>query len=206
LVFLDKGAQRESWPLGEHGGIGMAERGITAPNLRELFIAFAKISLSGYGGVLAWSRRTLVEEKRWLSSAEFNDIYALCQFLPGPNIINLSIMYGARVDAVRGAVVAFLGLISPALVLVLVLGSLYGHFGELPRMRGVLVGLAAAAAGLIIATSIRMAGPMLRSRPKPRHAIAAAAFLGIGVLHFPLQWVVLALVPVSVGLAWTERL
>jgi len=176
------------------------------PTLRELFVSFAKISLSGYGGVLAWSRRLLVEEKRWLTSAEFNDIYALCQFLPGPNVVNLSIMYGARVDAARGAVVAFLGLISPALVLVLALGSLYAGYGELPRMRGVLAGLAAAAAGLIVATSVRMAGPMLRARPRPRHAVAALAFVTIGVLHFPLPWVLLALVPVSIALAWTERL
>jgi chromate transporter len=176
------------------------------PTLRELFAGFAKISLFGYGGVLARSRRLLVEEKRWLTPPEFNDLYALCQFLPGPNVVNLSIMYGGRVDAVRGAIVAFLGLISPALALVLVLGGLYGMYGELPRMRGVLAGLAAAAAGLIIATSARMAGPMLRTPPRPRHAITAAAFVSVGVLHFPLPWVLLVLVPISVALAWTERL
>jgi chromate transporter len=184
----------------------MAEPHTTVPTFSELFIAFAKISISGYGGVLAWSRRMLVDEKRWMSPREFNELYALCQFLPGPNIVNLSVMYGARTHGIGGAIVAFVALVSPALALVLVFGALYAHFGELPRMRGVLTGLSAAAAGLIIATAARMAGPLLRTRPRPAHVVAVAAFATIGVLQFPLQWVLAILVPVSVGLAWVERL
>jgi chromate transporter len=176
------------------------------PTLSELFLGFAKISILGFGGVLAWSRRMLVDEKRWMSPATFNELYSLCQFLPGPNVINLSIMYGARIDGVRGAVVAFLGLISPAVTLMLVVGALYNHYGALPGLRGTLSGLAAGAAGLILANAVQMALPLFRKRIKPAHLIAAAAFVAIGVLQFPLQWVLALLIPVSIALAWVEVL
>ena len=176
------------------------------PNLSELFVGFVKIALSGFGGVLAWSRRVLVDEKRWMTPAEFNELYSLCQFLPGPNVINLSVMFGARLHGVRGAVIAFLGLISPAVALMLVVGTLYTRYGALPGLRGILAGLAAAAAGLIIATAAQMATPLTRMRPKPAHLIAVTAFVAIGLLHFPLQWVLAVLIPISVALAWVEAL
>ena len=96
--------------------------GSAPPTLADLFLGFARISISGFGGVLAWSRRLLVDEKRWMSASEFNELYALCQFLPGPNVVNLSVMFGARLYGLRGAVVAFLGLLSPAVALMLVVG------------------------------------------------------------------------------------
>jgi chromate transporter len=176
------------------------------PALPDLFLGFAKIAISGFGGVLAWSRRVLVEEKRWMSSAEFNELYSLCQFLPGPNVINLSVMFGARIHGVKGAVVAFLGLISPAVTLMLVVGALYTRYGALPGLRGILAGLAAAAAGLIFATAAQMAAPLIRKRPRPAHVIATVAFIAIGLLHFPLQWVLAVLIPISVALAWVEVL
>lgn len=176
------------------------------PALSELFLGFAKISISGFGGVLAWSRRLLVDEKRWISPSEFNELYALCQFLPGGNVINLSIMFGARIHGVIGAVVAFLGLISPAVTLMLVVGALYTRYGALPGLRGILTGLAAAAAGLIIATAAQIAVPLLSERPKPAHLVAATAFIAIGLLHFPLQWVLALLIPISIALAWIEAL
>jgi chromate transporter len=174
------------------------------PTARELYLSFAQIALSGFGGVMAWSRRVLVNEKRWLSPAEFNELYALCQIVPGPNVVNLAVMYGARVGGVRGAVVAVLGLISPPVTLMLVVGALYNQYGALPGMRGLLAGLAAGAAGLIVATSIQVAESLFRARPKPAHAVAAAAFIAVGVLHLPLVWVLALLIPISIGLAWVD--
>jgi chromate transporter len=176
------------------------------PGLLELFIGFAKISISGYGGVLAWSRRMLVEDRRWMSSSEFNDLYALCQFLPGPNIVNLSVMFGSRLHGGRGAVVAFLGLVSPAVALILVIGALYMRYGTLPGLQGMLTGLAAAAAGLVLANAVKMAEPLIRVRPKPAHAIAFAAFVAIGLLHLPLPLVLAVLIPISITLAYVGRL
>src|SRR5438045_3970716 len=92
------------------------------PTLTELFVAFSIVSLSGFGGVLAWSRRMLVEIKQWMTPEEFNDAYALCQLLPGPNIINLSVVFGSRIRGAPGAAMALLGLLGPPVAIVALLG------------------------------------------------------------------------------------
>src|ERR1700749_2220140 len=102
-----------------------------APALLDLFVAFALVSLSGFGGVLAWSRRMLVEERRWMTPEEFNDAYALCQFLPGPNVVNLSVVFGRRIRGAVGSAVALLGLLGPPFVIVTVIGLIYAQFGEI---------------------------------------------------------------------------
>src|SRR3954466_12927535 len=121
------------------------------PTLLELCAAFALIALCGFGGVLAWSRRMLVEERRWMTQEEFNDAYALCQFLPGPNIVNLSVVFGSKVRGPAGAAIALIGLLGPPFLVVTLVGILYARYGELEVFRRALTGLSAAAAGLIIA-------------------------------------------------------
>jgi len=117
------------------------------PTLLEIFIAFSTISLSGFGGVLAWSRRMLVEQRQWMTAEEFNDAYALCQFLPGPNVVNLSVVFGRRIRGAAGAAVAFTGLLGPPFIIVLSIGFLYAYFGEIAALQRMLTGVAAAAAG-----------------------------------------------------------
>src|SRR6516164_3929838 len=102
-----------------------------SPTLLELFVAFALIALCGFGGVLAWSRRMLVDERKWMTADEFNDAYALCQFLPGPNVVNLSVVFGRRIRGLPGAGVALVGLIGPPFVIVTLIGLLYARFGEI---------------------------------------------------------------------------
>src|ERR1700734_4359427 len=94
------------------------------PSLSELFITFATISLSGFGGVLAWSRRMMVEERRWLTPEQFNETYALCAFLPGGNILNFSVILGARFRGAWGAIAAAAGLMGPPLLLVICIGAI----------------------------------------------------------------------------------
>src|SRR6202163_5029231 len=98
------------------------------PRLFELFIAFATISLSGFGGVLAWSRRMMVEERRWLTPEQFNEAYALCSFLPGPNIVNFSVIFGSRIRGPLGGLTALIGLLGPPMVLITIMGALYAHY------------------------------------------------------------------------------
>jgi chromate transporter len=105
------------------------------PSLPELFIAYALISLYGFGGVLAWSRRMMVEERRWLTPEQFNEAYALCSFLPGPNIVNFSVIFGSRVRGPLGGLVALVGLLGPPVALIVVIGALYAHYGDLPALR-----------------------------------------------------------------------
>src|SRR4051794_21852011 len=110
------------------------------PGLLELFVAFAKMSLAGFGGVLVWARRGIVDQHRWMTAEEFNETFALCHFLPGPNIVNLSVVFGSRFRGIAGGVAAFAGLIGPPVLIVLLLASLYERFGEADALRRILAG------------------------------------------------------------------
>jgi chromate transporter len=172
------------------------------PSLAELFIAFATISLSGFGGVLAWARRMMVDDRRWLTSEQFNETYALCTFLPGGNILNFSVIFGSRLRGPLGALVAFAGLIGPPMLLIMAIGALYAHYGDLPALRRMLTGVASAAAGLLMATVAKMARPLFRNRAVVRPLIAVATFVAIGLIHWPLPLVLAVIVPVSIAAAW----
>ena len=168
------------------------------PELSELFLGFLGISLSGFGGVLPWARRFLVEQRKWLGEREFAEALALCQFLPGPNIVNLSIIVGSRFRGVAGALAAFAGLVGIPLVIMIALGALYARYAELATLRGTLAGLAAGAAGLILAMAAKMAMPLIREGQVAPLVFAVAGFVAVGLLRLPLYWVVLVLAPLSI--------
>jgi chromate transporter len=172
------------------------------PSLIDLFVAFAAIALCGFGGVLYWARRMLVEVRGWMSADEFNEAYALCQFLPGPNIVNLSVVFGSRIRGVTGALIALLGLIGPPMLIVIALAFLYAHFGELDAVRRALAGIAA---GLVLAIAAKMGEPLARSGSFVALAVAASTFVAIGVLRVPLLWAIAVLLPLSMALAWWAR-
>ncbi len=172
------------------------------PSLREIFVAFAKISLSGFGGVLAWARRMMVEERKWMTPEQFNEIYALSSFLPGGNIINFSIIFGGRLRGPLGSTAAIAGLLGPPVVLILIIGAIYAHYGDLPGLRRALTGVASAAAGLMLATVAKMALPLFRNRAVVGPLIALATFAAITLMRWPLPYVLLAIVPVSIAYAW----
>ncbi len=171
------------------------------PTLGELFITFATIALSGFGGVLAWTRRMVVEKRRWLTASEFNETYALAQFLPGPNIVNFSVVFGRRLRGVSGAAVSIAGLLGPPVVLVTIIAILYARLGETDVLRHFLGGVSAAAAGLLVATTAKMVRPLFRDRALIAPLVALTGFAAIGVLHWPLPLVLLVLAPASVALA-----
>jgi chromate transporter len=175
------------------------------PTLSELFTAFVAMSLSGFGGVLPWARRKVVEERRWMTPQEFNEAFSLCQFLPGPNIVNFSVVFGSRMGGAAGALVALIGLLAPPVALVIVLAALYAEFGDAEVLRRILLGLSAAAAGLIVAVSLKMAEPVFRKARTPAPYVALAVFAAVGILRWPLPYVLLALVPLSIALAWWRR-
>ena len=174
------------------------------PSRTELFLAFVKITLSGFGGTLPWTRRMFVEQKRWLTAQEFNDVYALCQFLPGPNIVNLTSVFGSRMRGPTGALAAWSGFLLIPFCVMLAAAILYERYGDVEAVRRVLTGIAPAAAGLIIATVAKMATPMFKSLG-PAPIVVVATAVAIGLMRWPLLSVMLVLVPVSIGLAWWVR-
>lgn len=174
------------------------------PSHADLFFAFFKITLSGFGGTLPWTRRMFVEEKRWMTAQEFNDVYALCQFLPGPNIVNLTTVFGSRMRGATGALAAWAGFLILPFCLMTVAALLYGRFGDIETVRRVLAGIAPAAAGLIIATAAKMAAPLF-GRWGPAPAVFLATAFAIGIMRWPLLWVLAVLAPTSIALAWWWR-
>jgi chromate transporter len=170
-----------------------------------LFTTFVAITLSGFGGTLPFARRTLVDRRGWLTPEEFTETLSLCQSLPGPNVVNLSIVVGARAAGWRGSVAAGTGLVGPPVIIVTLLGMLYGRFGGLPEVMGALTGLGACACGLIAATAARMAEPLLTSRLRLAAPFILAAFCAVAVLRWPLPYVLLGLAPISIAAAWSVR-
>ncbi len=170
--------------------------------LLELFLGFAKISVSGFGMILPWARRLIVDEKKWLTADEFNETFSLAQFLPGPNVVNMSVVFGLRMRGAAGAAVALIGLLGPPALIATGLSALYAIYGDVDVLRRILTGIAAAAIGLMIAVIAKMAEPMLRRLLAPAPLVMAATFVMIGVARWPLVWTLLALVPASIALAW----
>lgn len=173
------------------------------PGLGALFMGFFTIGVCGFGGVLPWARRMIVEQRRWMTPAEFSDLLGLCQFLPGGNIINLSVAVGARFAGPAGSVAAFTGLMAAPMAIVLGLGVLYARTSDLPVVRHGMAGLAATASALVLATAWKIASP-LRTRPMGI-VVALGTFGAVAVLRWPLPLVLLVAAPLSILLARRPR-
>src|SRR5947208_11989150 len=175
------------------------------PTLPELFLAFAKMSLAGFGGVLVWARRGIVDQHRWMTADEFNETFALCHFLPGPNVVNLSVVFGSRFRGVLGGVAAFAGLVGPPVVIVTILAGLYARFGEIDALRRILAGVSCAAVGLLISALFRMMMPLIRKRDLVGLVVVAAVFVAIGLVRLPLPAVLLVAIPLSMAITFVMR-
>jgi chromate transporter len=170
----------------------------------ELFSVFTRMALQGFGGVLPVTQRELVERQRWLSQQQFVEMLSLAQVLPGPNVVNLSLMIGDRFFGTRGAVAAMAGMLAAPLVVVLALAVLALQLQAHPWAAGALKGMGVVSAGLVIATAGKLAGS-LRRNPLGLLLCAAAALLAlaaVGALRWPLVGMVLGLGAVSTALAW----
>ena len=173
-------------------------------SLSDLFISFTLMALQGFGGVMAVVQRELVERKRWLSHEEFVEDWAVAQIMPGPNVVNLSLMIGGRYFGLPGAIAALGGLLTLPLVLVLALAVLQERFADSPQVAGALRGMAAVSAGLIGATGLKLAAAFRRS-PLPMAwcvAIAALGFVLVALLKCPLLYVLAGLGGLSCILTW----
>ncbi|WP_428485037.1 chromate transporter [Rhodopila sp.] len=173
------------------------------PDVFDLFAGFFVVGICGFGGVLPWARRLIVDQRQWLSPTEFTDMLGLCQFLPGGNIMNLTIALGARFRGIPGALAAFLGLMTAPVAIVITLGLIYDRYFDLPPVRPAFVALAAAAAAYLFANALKIATP-LKGRPLAI-AVAACTFIVIALLRLPLAAALPVLVLASTVLLWRFR-
>ena len=162
-----------------------------------------QVAVSGFGGVGPWAQRMLVEERRWLNAEEFTDLMSLCQFLPGPNIVNIAVCVGARFHGARGALAAFAGLMIAPFAIVLGLGVLYTQYGDLPAVSSAFRGISAAAAGFIVAMGLKMAASKrLRSAMA---LFAMVTFISMALVRVPLGLLLIVVAPLSVAAAFWRR-
>jgi chromate transporter len=164
-------------------------------SLSDLFVSFTLLALQGFGGVLAVVQRELVEKKRWMTREEFVEEWAVAQIMPGPNVVNLSLMIGHRYFGFRGAMAALAGMLAVPLLVVLLLALVYAQFAGHPGVAGALRGMGAVAAGLIAATGLKLMGA-LKNHPLGLPlciALALLCFAGIALLRLPLVYVLIGL-------------
>lgn len=168
-----------------------------------LFFAFSRITLSSFGGALYWTRRELVERLRWVTDREFVELLTIGQLLPGPNVLNLTVMVGHRLGGVTGAAASIAGYLGWPVLVVIGMGLFYQHYGNVPQVQQALAGMSKVAAGLLLATVIKLAMVL------PRHwrpwLFGLLAFAAVGIMRWPLLWVLAALAPLAVFVAWREK-
>ncbi|OGB10260.1 MAG: chromate transporter [Burkholderiales bacterium RIFCSPHIGHO2_12_FULL_61_11] len=175
-------------------------------SLTDLFVSFTLLALQGFGGVLAIVQRELVEKKRWMTREEFIEDWAVAQIMPGPNVINLSLMIGGRYFGLKGAMAALAGMLTVPLAIALLLALVYAQFGGHPGVAGALRGMAAVAAGLIAATGLRLFGALKNNVLGLRLCIGfgVLCFAAIALLRWPLAYVLLGLGSVACVLAFRK--
>jgi chromate transporter len=168
--------------------------------LWELFACFLKIGVTSFGGsTQAWIFRAIVEERKWLSETDFLAGLTIAQILPGANPVNLSLYTGQRLRGGLGALVATLGMVAPAICIVLLAGALYSRVAGFPLTHFLLIGIATVGLGATLAAGAKVARKIER-RPAVM-ATGLAVFIGVGVFHWSMVPVVAVLAPLSIWLA-----
>ena len=170
--------------------------------LPALFVGFFEVSIFAFGGPLMWARRVIVERRGWLDDAEFADILSFCQFLPGPNVVSITTCVGAKFRGGAGALAALAGFLLIPWTVGFAIGALLLHYADVGLLQNVLRGISGTAAGLIIATGLKLLMP---HRRRPTAVLfAGLTFGGMALVALPLWLVMLALVPLSIAAARPE--
>lgn len=170
------------------------------PKMGALFSAFFFIGLTGFGGVLPWARRMLVERRGWLNDREFAELLPLAQLLPGPNVSNIATILGRQYYGASGAIVAVCGLYLAPTVFTIGLGYAYARWGNAPITAHLLAGLMPVATGLVIATVLKLIVSLPRDARNLN--LVLATFVAIGIMKLPLLLVLAVLGPLGSWLMW----
>jgi chromate transporter len=170
------------------------------PSTLQIFVVFLELGLTGFGGVLPMLRRMLVERRRWLSAEAFTELLGVCQFMPGGNAVNMSVAVGLKFRGVPGAIAGLLGILAAPTLIVVSLGVVYSRYADDPHLRHFFAGLAAAAAGLLVSTAIKIGLP-LRRRPVGL-VVAALIIVAVAFLRLPLVPTMLVMAPLGILASW----
>jgi chromate transporter len=175
-----------------------SREGLVDPSLVDLFVGFLGVAVTSFGGVVPITRRMLIDTRRWISEDEFNELLSLCQFLPGPNIGNMSVAVGARFHGIPGAFFAVMGLMLAPCCIAISLAQVYEHFAQATVIRHVFIGIAAVASGMIFGLAGKIAATVVKRRAVHGIIFMALPFLAVGVLSWPLLAVLAVVAPLSI--------
>jgi len=175
-------------------------------SLTDLFVSFSLLALQGFGGVMAVVQREFVEKKRWLTAEEFIEDWAVAQVMPGPNVINLSLIIGGRHFGLKGAMAALAGMLAAPLLIVLALALIYAQFASRPEVAGALRGMGAVAAGLIGATALKLTKALKTNVLGWRWCatFGLVSLVAIAALRVPLVYVIFGLGGLACTLAYRK--
>ncbi|MDM8355105.1 chromate transporter [Pandoraea communis] len=166
------------------------------PTCWQLAVAFGAVGATGFGGVLPWARRMVVDQRHWLTDREFAELLPLAQLLPGPNVANIATVLGRRFQGPRGAAAAVAGLYFCPTIVIILIGFAYARWGQTALVQHLLSGLMPAATGLVIATALRLLAGL--QRHWSTLTFAATTFIGSFVFGLPLLLVLGVLGPCAV--------
>jgi chromate transporter len=176
----------------------------TRVSIWRIALSFSSIALASFGGGLsAWSRQMVVEQRRWMTDEEFLSAMTVCRVLPGANQVNLAVFVGARLRGAPGAIAATIGLLAAPMLIVLVLGALYIAHRDDASVQAVLRGMTAAAVALSLSMAYRTGRTCLRS--PIAWALFAAALISAAVVRLPLLVVLMVLAPPAMWWAWPRQ-
>lgn len=168
----------------------------------KLLLVFSQVTISGFGGVAPFAYRAFVERRRWLTNAEFAEMFAFGQLMPGPGVTNFALTMGYRDSGAIGAIAAVVGIVTLPVLLMLLIGMTYSQYGNLPQVRDALTGMSAVTAGLVVAMALKMSSGMHRRRGSL--LLLLAAFFCLGVMRWPFLAVIGVLASLGIWLAWRE--
>lgn len=175
-----------------------------AASLPTLFWIFFQIgALSFGGGLAAWVHREVVLKRGWMSETEFLTGLALCQVLPGVNVVNLAVHIGQRLRGAVGALTCTVAIVFVPFFAVIGLAAVYDQIKDIAWIHDFLDGVAVSAVGLLVSVALRsVRGTFKNVAPY----VAAIALIGlVGILRWPMIPVVLCVAPLSVLAAWFTR-
>ena len=170
------------------------------PSAPQLFVIFAGIGLTSFGGGLSgWMLREFVQRRRLMSEEDFLNGLSIAQALPGVNVTNMAIWIGYRLGGRNGAIASWLGIVVPAALLIVLISTAFSALAGFELTHVALAGAACAAIGLSLSMGLTAA------RRVPRRvfplAIMAATFVAVGILQWPLLPVLILLAIPSIVIA-----
>ena len=175
-------------------------------SIREVFVTFSLLALQGFGGVLAFIEREMVEKKKWLTRAEFIEEWAVARTMPGPPALNIAVIVGSRYFGWRGAVAAVVGMFAMPSVIVLLLAVAYTFFGHHPEVIASLRGMGAVAAGLITATGIKLLSALKTNvlGPVLCTILGVASFVGTALFQWRMTYILFGLGGIACVIAYLK--